>query len=162
MQRGPQRGQQRLLQRANLYPADNMSGQGARLELAIKRRGFASVADFAREVGLSDSTVRAHIHRDSIPKDTAPVYARKLRVSVDWLLYERGPGPEAASSPPPPPAERANHVSVSPGHVPSGDEIAAAELVRDIMVKRTDGRVARDPESLSMALEIVRALRPKH
>ena len=68
-------------------------GPGDRLRKAIKRRGYRTVADFAKAVAMEPVTVRQHINRNSIPSDAAHLYTKRLKVALDWLLYGEGPDP---------------------------------------------------------------------
>lgn len=73
-----------------------MRSQGERLAYAIKLAGYAQRSEFAEIAGVSPVTLRQQINRDSIPVEAAALYARKLRrvgVTTDWLLYEKGPAP---------------------------------------------------------------------
>lgn len=70
-----------------------MKGSGDRLQRAIRRREFTSNADFARAVPVDPGTLRAQLSRNSVPKEVAEVYARKLRVPLEWLLYGKGKDP---------------------------------------------------------------------
>lgn len=74
-----------------------MSTQGERLRQGIELAGYKKVAHFAEAIGQSPIKVRQHINRDSIPTDAAELYVRHLKrvgVTTDWLLFERGPKPQ--------------------------------------------------------------------
>lgn len=72
------------------------STPGERLKRAIKLAGYNKIAHFAEVAGIPAGTIRQQIDRDSIPKEAAGIYVRKLRrvgVRLEWLMYGRGPGP---------------------------------------------------------------------
>ncbi len=76
-----------------------MSTPGERLKLAIKLAGYKKIAHFAEITGIPAGTTRQQIDRDSIPKEAADIYVRKLRrvgVTLDWLMFGRGSGPGGA------------------------------------------------------------------
>lgn len=83
---------------------DNISrtmGPGKRLKIAIKAAGYKHISAFAGDVGLPPVTVRQHINRDVVPASMAGVYLRRLvglKVSADWLLFGKGPGPALPDS----------------------------------------------------------------
>jgi hypothetical protein len=73
-----------------------MSTPGERLKAAIKLAGYKKLAPFAEVAGVDPGTLRQQIARDSIPKDAADLYVRKLRrvgVTLEWLMFNRGAGP---------------------------------------------------------------------
>jgi phage repressor protein C with HTH and peptisase S24 domain len=82
------------------------AGAGKRLERAIEMRGYPTVADFARAVDEEPGTLRVQLSRDSIPKDKAEKYQRRLRVPLEWLLYNRGGDPFEGTKPPAPAHEQ--------------------------------------------------------
>lgn len=76
-----------------------MSTPGERLKAAIKLAGHKKLSHFAEIANVDDGTLRQQIARDSIPKDAADIYVRKLRrvgVTLEWLMFGRGPGPGGA------------------------------------------------------------------
>lgn len=73
---------QRFAEEAELLPA----GIGERLSQAIRDGGFASIADFARNVGMKEGLIRQHIHRSAIPSKYVTTYTTALKVTPEWLL----------------------------------------------------------------------------
>lgn len=69
-----------------------------RLRLARKQAAFSSSSEAARAIGVKVSTYASHENgtRD-FDDDVASLYARRLRVPVEWLVFERG---ELKSTPP--------------------------------------------------------------
>lgn len=67
-----------------------MTAQIDRLTNAIQSQGYETMAEFARAANVREGTLRAQIARGSIPKSSAAKYARRLKVSVEWLLYGQG------------------------------------------------------------------------
>lgn len=105
-----------------------MRSQGERLAYAIKLAGYAQRSEFAEIAGVSPVTLRQQINRDSIPVEAAALYARKLRrvgVTTDWLLYEKGPGPgQARNVLPDIVPDDGHHATVPIRHyVGAGDEV---------------------------------------
>ena len=75
----------------------SMATPGERLKAAIKLAGYKKLAPFAEVAGVDPGTLRQQIARDSIPKDAADLYVRKLRrvgVTLEWLMFNRGAGPD--------------------------------------------------------------------
>ena len=71
---------------------------GDRLKKAIEAAGYKKLSDFAEVAGVNQVTLRQQINRNSIPKDAAPLYVRKLRrvgLTLEYLLYGRGAAPGA-------------------------------------------------------------------
>jgi DNA-binding XRE family transcriptional regulator len=84
-----------------------------RLKEARQRAGFDTAVDAARALGIAQSTYIAHENGNrGFPAKRAPIYARKFKVSEEWLLYGKG---EAADP------------------LPSEDEIA--EILGDIQTQ---------------------------
>jgi hypothetical protein len=54
---------------------------------------FTSLSDFARACSIEPGTLRTQLNRDSLPRDAARAYAKKLKVPLEWLLYGDGPDP---------------------------------------------------------------------
>lgn len=81
----------RLMHRPAPYGA-NMETPNERLRIA-RQRFFKSAAEAARSLGLSVGTYSGHEngHR-GFPASRAPAYARKFKVSEEWLLYGKGDG----------------------------------------------------------------------
>lgn len=103
-----------------------MASQGERLRYAMKLAGYKKVAAFAEVCGVEAGTMRQQIDRDSIPKDAAGLYVRKLRrvgLTLDWLLFGRGIAPGETPAPIVRPAAVAGS-SVELTHiVGAGDEV---------------------------------------
>lgn len=69
-----------------------MSDVSERLITARKNAGYASAADAARALGVKPSTYFSHENGSiGLRAVVAEKYARKFRVSLDWLLSNRGP-----------------------------------------------------------------------
>lgn len=87
-------------------------GPADRLRQASELAGFETVAELARAVDIEPGTARQQIGRDSIPKDAADKYVRRLTrsgvaVTLEWLLHGRGRGPvRIDGAAPAAPAER--------------------------------------------------------
>lgn len=64
---------------------------GERLVAARKRAGYATVADAARSMGVKYPTYASHENGNAgVRHSVAEKYARKFRVSLEWLLTGRG------------------------------------------------------------------------
>lgn len=64
---------------------------GERLKSARTAAGYGSTVDAAAALGVSQSTYAQHENGiRGIPKDKAPLYARRFKVSEEWLLYGKG------------------------------------------------------------------------
>lgn len=64
---------------------------GERLKKARIAAGFDSTVEAARALGISQSTYAQHENGlRGIPKDKAPLYARRFKVTEEWLLYGKG------------------------------------------------------------------------
>ncbi|MCM0018409.1 MAG: hypothetical protein NBV67_00280 [Tagaea sp.] len=70
--------------------AERPLGPAERLRTVIKARGFPSVAEFARAIGINDNRILQQLKRNSLSKNDAPRYAEFLRVNLPWLLEGRG------------------------------------------------------------------------
>jgi len=79
-----------LLHRGSGY-ALCMSTPSERLRQARTRAGFLSAAAAAKSMGIPEGTYAGHEngHR-GFPAKSAPQYARKFKVSEEWLLYGKG------------------------------------------------------------------------
>lgn len=65
-----------------------------RLREARERAGFASASDAARALGVNYSTYAGHENGSrGLKSDQAELYARKFKVTLDWLLTGRGETP---------------------------------------------------------------------
>ncbi len=111
-----------------------MTNSGERLRRSITHRGFPEIADFARRVNKRPGTVRQQINRDHIPAQSADIYARALKVPVEWLLYGRGPDPLEDE----PPAPRA--LSAEPKTIDFEGEAYAAIARYDMQASAGAGR----------------------
>jgi phage repressor protein C with HTH and peptisase S24 domain len=74
-----------------------------RLALARKKAGYADKAEFAKAVGIHATTYRAYENGQNGFARLAPTLAKKLGVSVAWLLggSDDAPAPPAPSPPKP-------------------------------------------------------------
>lgn len=82
-----------LLHRQRRY-ADFMDTPGDRLKAARVAAGYSSAAEAAEAMGLANATYTQHENGiRGIPKDKAPIYARRFKVSEEWLLYGKGGKP---------------------------------------------------------------------
>lgn len=71
---------------------------GKRLKAARKNSGYLSATDAAESLGLPYATYAAHENGSrAFDIEAAPRYARKFKVTVDWLLTGHGNGPDAPS-----------------------------------------------------------------
>jgi hypothetical protein len=125
--------------------------QGERLKRAIRLREFTSMADFARACDVGTGTLRAQIHRDSIPPDAADTYARKLRVPVEWLLYGKGKDPFEGKA-----AEPRSYTP--PGYGTLQNETAIALEVAETVTKLVGLDLTRERQGqlVEDALDLVR------
>ena len=126
-----------------------MTAQIDRLKEAIRQRGYESAADFARAVGEKEGTLRAQMARGSIPKDVAEKYARRLGVTVAWLLYNNGPAVPANKPTRPKPidarqANRKKEVATKRGDTLESTLVRAGEetLNRSAVVYEMDVRAS--------------------
>lgn len=63
----------------------------ARLRTARKNAGFTSVGDAAKALGVAYPTYAAHENGSrAFDNETAAFYARRFKVSLDWLLTGKG------------------------------------------------------------------------
>lgn len=84
------RNGKRLLHNSSHY-ALCMNTPNQRLKQAREAAGFAHAKDAAISMGIPVSTYLGHEngHR-GFPASRAPQYARKFKVSAEWLLYGKG------------------------------------------------------------------------
>lgn len=101
-----------------------MDNAGERLDRAIAARGYESAAAFARRMGVAPGTLRQQINRGSYKADAARRYAARLKVSVEWLLYGKGPDPFADT-----PDDTPDHAGAAPDHPPAYNGDLAAEII---------------------------------
>lgn len=67
---------------------------------ARKAAGYETAADAAKALGMPYPTYAGHENGSSgFRHKTAAIYARKFRVSLEWLLTERGTMTKATSDP---------------------------------------------------------------
>ena len=68
-----------------------------RLRQAMHLRGIGSAAELARLTNQNEVTVRSHVNgtRD-VSKRAAEAHSRALNIDPAWLLYGRGPAPDAS------------------------------------------------------------------
>jgi DNA-binding XRE family transcriptional regulator len=65
-----------------------------RLTFARECAGYATQKDAAAALGMPSSTYAAHENgQDGFRLESAIKYARKFKVSLDWLLIGKGKGP---------------------------------------------------------------------
>lgn len=65
-----------------------------RLKIAREKAGFLFAKEAAEAMGIPVSTYTQHENgRRGFPAKRAPQYARKFKVSEEWLLYGKGDGP---------------------------------------------------------------------
>lgn len=70
-----------------------MSDKAGRLKQARRAAGFETLADAARYLGVKYPTYAGHENPNSpgtFQTEAAELYARKFKVSLDWLLTGRG------------------------------------------------------------------------
>lgn len=69
----------------------NMTNRNERLKEAREKAGFTSASDAARAMDMPIATYVQHENgRRGFPVDRAPQYARRFKVSEEWLLYGKG------------------------------------------------------------------------
>lgn len=65
-----------------------------RLKIARENSGYLSATDAANGMGMPVSTYTQHENGiRGFPAKSAPKYARKFKVSEEWLLFGKGEGP---------------------------------------------------------------------
>lgn len=73
-----------------------MESVADRLKIARENAGFESVADAARALGVSYPTYAGHENGSrGLRRDAVTKYARRFKVSADWLLTGHGGQPAA-------------------------------------------------------------------
>tara|TARA_Y100000310_G_C20692831_1_gene823461 strand:- start:113 stop:508 length:396 start_codon:yes stop_codon:yes gene_type:complete len=83
----------RLLHNESAY-AHHMSDPAERLRIARLRAGFETAKEAAEAMGFPVSTYLAHENGSrGYPAKKAFTYARKFKVSEQWLLYGTGKAP---------------------------------------------------------------------
>jgi transcriptional regulator with XRE-family HTH domain len=81
------------------YAAD-MDTPADRLKLARERAGFSSAREAAQAMDLSYDTYAQHESGiRGYPAKKAEIYARRFRVSAEWLLFGKGDEPAADATP---------------------------------------------------------------
>lgn len=80
---------------------DEIDTPHERLEWARKRAGYADKAEFAKAVGIHQTTYRAYENGQNGFAKLAPTFAKRLGVTVEWLL--EGDHPKPTTPPPPKP-----------------------------------------------------------
>lgn len=72
---------------------DDLMEMSDRLKRAREAAGFTTAAEAADALGISKFTYAQHENGiRGFKRDRADQYARKFKVSVEWLLYGRGEG----------------------------------------------------------------------
>jgi hypothetical protein len=72
---------------------------GERLAYAREKAGFVTPGDAAASLGTVYSTYIAHENgTGGFKVDKAVQYARKFKVSLDWLLTGKGKGPDGSKA----------------------------------------------------------------
>lgn len=68
-----------------------MDGIGTRLAKARQKAGYETAREAARSLGVNVQTYASHENgHGAVRADTAVKYARKFKVSLDWLLTGKG------------------------------------------------------------------------
>jgi len=95
--------QRKCLSHCDIAYLSDMS-PNERLRIAREAAGYKTQDEAAQALGISVNTYRQHENDTrnlgGIPRDKAPIYARKFKVALDWLLT--GAGDMAAPDPIPP------------------------------------------------------------
>jgi len=111
-----------LLHSAARYDSD-MPDPATRLKKARISAGYETALDAAKALGVNPFTYAQHENGTrGIPKNKAPIYARRFRVDVQWLLY--GGKPDLASLNIPSEAEVERMVEVALLEVQPGMKLA--------------------------------------
>lgn len=80
----------RLLRYSFVYPA-RVTTPNERLKVARQNAGFETAVAAAEALGVPASTYIGHENGSrGFPAKRAPQYARKFKVSEEWLLYGKG------------------------------------------------------------------------
>jgi len=76
-----------------------MDTPNERLRAAREKAGFTTAKEAAQAMGVPVSTYIGHEngHR-GFPAKRAPQYARKFKVTEEWLLYGKGEGPSGQTA----------------------------------------------------------------
>lgn len=76
-----------------------MTTPNQRLRQARVDAGYATAVDAALALGVPASTYIGHENGSrGFPAKKAPIYARKFKVTEEWLLYGKTPDPRASQS----------------------------------------------------------------
>ncbi|MFT4162737.1 LexA family protein [Rhizobium sp. SYY.PMSO] len=120
---------------------------GERLKEARRHAGFATAVEAAESLGIRYPTYAAHENGSRGVVRAAQQYARRYRVSLDWLLRGVGAGP----------GETDEVLSDRAIDVPLLTTISAGELQRDDIADEAKGivTVGQLPEGDWIALEVV-------
>ncbi len=120
---------------------------GKRLKEARIHAGFATATKAAESLGIRYPTYAAHENGSRGVVRAAAQYARRYRVSLDWLLRGAGAGP----------GEEAEIISDRAIDVPLLATISAGDLQRDDIVDEAKGviTVGQLPDGDWIALEVV-------
>lgn len=68
---------------------------GERLKAARIAAGFTTAADAATALGIKYPTYAGHENGSRGLRSSLEQYGRRYRVTMDWLLTGRGPGPKS-------------------------------------------------------------------
>lgn len=135
----------------------------ARLGWARARAGYGDKAEFAKAVGVNPTTYRAYENGQNGFAKLAPLFARKLGVSAEWLIEG---GEEPAGPVPAKPAPQA--VALSPDLLPTRDA-SAGETVAiqrlDLSLSMGAGTNIDDyieVDTVSFDVGWLRSLTPSH
>ncbi len=80
----------RLLRHESRYRVGAMT-PNERLKIARQNAGYATTVDAAAALGMPQSTYAGHENGlRGFPASRAPSYARKFKVTEEWLLYGKG------------------------------------------------------------------------
>jgi DNA-binding XRE family transcriptional regulator len=83
----------RLLHHTTRYPCEAMT-PNERLKIARAAAGYKSAVDAADALGMPRSTYIGHENGlRGFPAKRAASYAKKFKVTEEWLLYGKGEGP---------------------------------------------------------------------
>lgn len=81
-----------LLHHQFAYRSSIMETAGDRLRKARIDAGFETIEAAAQALGVNRFTYGQHENGiRGVPKSKAPLYARRYKVSAEWLLYGKGP-----------------------------------------------------------------------
>lgn len=82
------------------YMADTPDTQHGRLEWARRRANYESASEFAKAIGVHPTTYRAYENGQNGFSKLAPTIAKRLGVTIEWLL--EGDAGSKIDLPPPP------------------------------------------------------------